>query len=776
MVGRAIARRLSGPGAAIALSAVLLATSFMFSSASQQEGLFGKHYTTLLAFNIGGVILLTAIIGANIWRLMRQFRAQILGSRLTLRLIATFSILSLLPIAVVYYFAIQFLSRGIDSWFDVRIDRALEDAKLLSQNSLAAINQDLLRQIRDQAVQISEVGSDIAVIRILEEFREQSDYSEMSLYNSNGSIIAASTEDPLALFPDSPDEYILARVNRGQEFSRIEPLNDDTLQLRIVIPLPRDGVSATQRYLQVLYPLPSRFSKLGTSIQTASEEYKKLQYLRAPLKLNFVLTLSIITLMTGLISLWIAIYSARRMTQPLRQLAEGTRSVADGDYQVRLAETSNDELGVLVRSFNDMTREIQSAQQQAAKSQQQAEQQRTYLETILAHLSSGVLSFDENTTLIKSNAGAEQILGVDLSSWIGMTPTEISADTPWIEPFFDAISREIEDDTWEWKRQIDLNLGGNRQTLIARGTKISGDRADFGGHVIVFEDVTELLHAQRSAAWGEVARRLAHEIKNPLTPIQLSTERIRHKYLDKVPSEDRGALDRATSTIANQVESMKLMVNAFSEYAQPVRTKSVPTDINRLVQDVAELHRTPDGPSIRLDLDTDIGEVRLDPVQFRQVFNNLIINSGDAMHGATDKPLITIITRQMDYAGRRWVEIGVKDNGPGFSDGILHRIFDPYVTTKKKGTGLGLAIVYRIIEEHGGRIHAENCTDGGATVSIRIPMDSDTADSKNVSTDFNPSTPGSRGTRLQPVPTITSDDKDRLVPGVSSAPRRADNS
>lgn len=713
---------LARPGAAIALSATLLATSFMFISAAQQEGLFGRYYTALFVFNVVGIGVLTVLVVANIWRLMRQFRARILGSRLTLRLIATFSLLSLLPLGVVYYFAIQFLSKSIDSWFDVQIDRALDDAKLLSQNSLAAINQELLGQIREQAALISQAASDVQIFRVLEEFREQGDYSEMSLYGASGRIIASSAEDSGALFPDSPDKYILARVNRGLEFSRLEPTSDGSLRLRVVIPLPGEGVITSGRYLQVLYPLPLRFSRLGASIQTASEEYKKLQYLRGPLRLNFVITLSMIALMTALIAFWIAIYSSRRMMQPLRQLAEGTRAVANGDYGTRLVETSSDELGVLVRSFNDMTRQIQQAQRQAAQSQQQAETQRTYLETILAHLSSGVFSFDEEARLIRSNERAQHILELDLIRWANHTPAQIVEGVAWTEPLFSAIQTEIDRHTAEWKYQIDLNRGRGRQTLIVRGTKIPGERSGFGGYVIVFEDVTELLHAQRSAAWGEVARRLAHEIKNPLTPIALSAERIRHKCLGKLPPEERETLDRATRTIANQVESMKLMVNAFSEYAQPIRTKSVKTDLNRLIQDIAELHRTPEGPAIRLDLDDAIPDVEIDPVQFRQILNNLIINSGDAMSGVTTDPEVAISTRIIEQGGRHIVEIDVLDNGPGFPEALLDRIFDPYVTTKRKGTGLGLAIVYRIVEEHGGKIYAEN-EEGGAMVRIQIPLD-----------------------------------------------------
>ncbi len=693
----------------------------MFTSAAQQEGLFGAYYTALLVFNISGVVLLTVLIAANIWRLMRQFRAQILGSRLTLRLIATFALVSLLPLGVVYYFAIQFLGKSIDSWFDVRIERALDDAMLLGQNSLAAINEDLIRQIRDQASQLGETVSGLEIIHLMDDFRELGDYAEMSLYSNAGRIIATSQDASGGLVPDSPDRHILARITRGLEFSKLEPMSDGGLQLRTVVPVPSDSVASTGRYLQVLYPMPLRFSKLGSSIQTASQEYEKLQYLRTPLKFNFVLSLSLIALMTGLIALWIAIYSSRRMMQPMRQLAEGTRAVAQGDYSTRLMETGSDELGVLVRSFNDMTRQIQQAQQQTAASRLQVEKQRTYLETLLAHLSSGVLSFTTDASLITCNETAHQILDMDISRWIGITMDHVMVDQPWTEPLFGAIYREISRGSLEWRHEISLSSNRGRQTLTVRGTKMPEEQSDFGGYVVVFDDVTELVHAQRNAAWGEVARRLAHEIKNPLTPIQLSAERIRHKYLKKLPLDEQDTLDRATRTIAHQVESMKLMVNAFAEYAQPVTMNPVETDLNRLIQDVAELHRTPNGLQLLLDLDPHLPSVSIDTSRIRQVLNNLIINTRDAANADTKPPRITIFTRTTDAGGRTWIEIVVNDNGPGFPEQLLDRIFDPYVTTKKKGTGLGLAIVRRIVEEHGGRIHAENVCDG-ASVTIRLPF------------------------------------------------------
>jgi len=722
---RRLARNLSKPGAAIALSVVLLVTSFMFTSATQPEGSFGPYYSTLLFFNIGGAILLTVLIAANLWRLMRQFRARILGSRLTLRLVGVFALLSLLPLAVVYYFAIQFLSRSVDSWFDVRIERALDDAMLLGQNSLAAINRDVIRQVRNQAELIGETGSDLELIRRLDDFRELGEYSEMSVFARSGRIIASSQDLEGALIPDSPDKHVLNRVNQGLEYNQLEPLSDGAFQLRIVMPLASQSVIDRGRYLQVLYPLPLRFSKLGASIQTASEEYEKLQYLRTPLKLSFVITLSLVTLMTGLIAVWIAIYSSRHMMQPLRQLAEGTRSVALGNYATRLHETGSDELGVLVRSFNDMTRQIQQAQTQAETSQQQVEQQRTYLETLLAHLSSGVLSFDSDSLLITCNETAAQILAIDVRQATGKPISEIAAEQPWTEPLFLDIETQMQRQSTEWRHEIQLSNPEGHQTLIVRGTRIPDENSGESGHVVVFDDVTELVRAQRNAAWGEVARRLAHEIKNPLTPIQLSAERIRHKFLPKLAAEEQDTLDRATRTIAQQVESMKSMVNAFSEYAQPARSNPVMLDINRLVQDVAELHRTPDGLQLEFQLGEDLPLVKVDPSQLRQVLNNLIINARDATGEDTENPTAVICSRCVSSSGRDWLELEIRDNGPGFPPDLLERIFEPYVSTKRKGTGLGLAIVRRIIEEHGGRIHVGN-QETGAWVRIQLPVASTT--------------------------------------------------
>ena len=714
---------LAAPLGTIALSAVLLTTSLMFTSAAQQEGRFNEYYTLLLVFNVCGVVVLVALIAANVWSLARQFRSRVLGSRLTVRLIAIFALLSLLPLGVVYYFAIQFLDKSVDSWFDVRIERALDDAMLLGQNSLEAVNQDLIQQVRDQAARIEETTSELEIIHLLDEFREAGGYMEMIVFGHDGHIVASSQDVERALIPDLPNQDILNRVQGGLEHSQMESVGDEALQLRAVIPLRDPGVLDARRYLQVLYPLPLRFSKLGSSVQTASEEYERLLYLRTPLKLNFMVTLSTVALMTGLIALWIAIYSSRRMMQPLRQLAEGTSAVARGNYETRLSATGSDELGVLVHSFNDMTREIRNAQQQAADSRRQVEKQRTYLETILAHLSSGVLSLDDEANLVTCNETANRILGLEMSAFIGAFVGDIGTGQPWTAPLFESIARDIDDKAPSWRRELRLEGAQGRQTLNVRGTRIPGRHGRAAaGYVVVFDDITELVQAQRKAAWGEVARRLAHEIKNPLTPIQLSAERIRRKYLPKLTEPERDTLERATRTISQQVESMKSMVNAFSEYAQPTRMNPVSTDLNHLIRDVAELHRSSDEPGFRLDLEDGLPEVVVDPTQMRQVLNNLIINARDALGHGAENPRLEIRTRGVEVERRDWVRVEVEDNGPGFPKELLDRIFEPYVTTKQKGTGLGLAIIRRIVEEHGGLIKVHNRPRGGATISIRLPV------------------------------------------------------
>ena len=711
--------RLLGPGFTLLLSAFLLIASVLLSRAAGNDELFGDFYSALILLNVIGISLLALMSAFQIWRLIGQFRARVLGSRLTLRFVGTFAVLALIPLAVVYYFAVQFLSRGIDSWFDVQIEQALDDALLLGRSSLESIKLDVVDQLRDDADNIQRAESNFEVFQLLDELRQANDFEEMSLHSMSGEILASSSRDSISLIPDVPDERVIRQLRQGKVYSEIEPIAGGGLQLRVAIRMSGRQVGDIGRVLQVLDPLPLRYSRLAESVESASAEYEKLQYLRRPLTFSFVLTLSLVTLMTLLIALLIAIYLARRLVAPLRDLAEGTQAVAQGDYGKQLPVTSGDELGVLVSSFNRMTQEISSAQTAVRNSQFEAEKQSAYLETVLAHLSAGVMSFDGARQLRTHNAAAERILHTLLGTFVESSIAEMIKALPAVEPLLNMIDQGISDDVSEWQKEISINSPLGQQTLVCSGTKLSGAETE-SGCVVVFDDATALIKAQRDAAWGEVARRLAHEIKNPLTPIQLSAERIRRRYLDKVEKDDREILDRATRTIAQQVESMKSMVNAFSDYAQPVISRPRRLDINTLIRDITELH-VAHLTRIRFlfDLADDLPLVMTDPAGIRQVLNNLIINASDALG---DKGGELKLSTRIDPVKDNLLVLELQDNGPGFPAELLDRIFEPYVTTKTSGSGLGLPISRRIIEENSGTMRATNLPKGGAVVIIQLPV------------------------------------------------------
>ena len=718
MGNRSLRSRLLGPGPAIALSAIFLIASFLLTPAAENADLSGNYYLALISLNIVGVVVLALLTTLNVWRLIREFRAGVLGSRLTLRFVGSFSILTLAPLIIVYFFAVNFLSRGIDSWFDVQIEQALDDALLLGRSSLETLKHDVLDDVREAANRVARVGSGLGLAGLMDELRENGGFTQISLHANTGRVLPPwSSGMTGTLVPDAPDDSVLSTIRRGLDYAKIEPVSGGGLLLRVAVSVPE---SSPLRVLQVLYPLPLRHSRLGESIQSATAEFERLQYLRNPLKFNFVITLSMIALMTTLIALWIGIYLSRRMVSPLADLAKGTRAVARGNYQTQLPVTSSDELGVLVKSFNDMTRQINSAQNALTQSRQDAEEEHAYLDTVLTHLSSGVISFDTDGALYTHNSGADRILDADLGQVQGTRIDDLVGALPANEPFFSAIKKQIDAGESAWREQIFLQGRQGRQTLICSGTRLPEQAKESAGYVIVFDDASELIKAQRDAAWGDVARRLAHEIKNPLTPIQLSAERIRYKFLEQVKESEREHLDRATRTIIEQVESMKSLVNAFSEYAQPVELKPSSVDLHQLIRDVVEMHgQQPNQPEYTFHFEDNLPPVLADPIGLRQILNNLILNARDALAGIPNAQT-RIQTRSTIIKERQYVVLEFSDNGPGFPETLLEKIFDPYVTTKDKGTGLGLAINRRLVKELGGEIRAENRIEGGAAIIIQL--------------------------------------------------------
>ncbi len=706
------------------LSALLLLALVLMNAATQNSEVFGKMYSLLLLVNLLGIVVLLGLIGFNLYRLLIQYRTRVIGSRLTLRLFVMTVLLSTIPVITVFFFSLQAINRGIDSWFDVKVEKALDDALLLGRTALDAIKQDLVNKGHDMANELSGT-SDRLVVPTLNYLREQYDVSELALFTSEGRVIGFSAQEGPetgTLVPDAPSEAVRAQIRRGLTYANLDPMPDGELRLRVVVPVyPRD-VGAPQNALQILQPLPNRYANLGQSVQSAFAEYEKLVYLRGPLKFGFTLTLSLVALVTVLLSLWASILAARRVAAPLRDLAEGTASVAAGNYRTRLPVPGNDEVGVLVKSFNDMTTRIHEAQTEIRRGQREAEMQRTYLETVLTHLSSGVLSFDARHNLRTYNAAANHILGLELEQGVGKRLDWIRESDTQLAPLADILEQNMDEDPREWQAEVLLQRNSERMVLMVRGSRLPGLRGRLGGHVIVFDNMTTLIQAQRDAAWAEVARRLAHEIKNPLTPIQLSAERIRQKCMDQLQDKARETLDRSTRTIVDQVDSLKRMVNAFSSYARPVGMQTSSVDINGLVRDVADMYRGESThPHLELELDAGAPQLHADPGRLRQVLHNLLLNAGDALAKQNDAR-VQIRTRVVGSAPYRQLELEVQDNGPGFPETLMDHLFEPYVTSKEKGTGLGLAIVKKIVEEHNGSLIAAN-NETGACVTLRLPLD-----------------------------------------------------
>ncbi len=721
MALRALRRLLSGSTPVVLLFVLLLASLYLMSGATHNSALFGRLYSLLLGVNILALLLLVALIGKNIYRLIRGYRAGAPGSRLTARLVLMFTVLSVTPLLVVYYFAVDFLHRGIDSWFDVRVEQALNDALVLSRTSLHVRMRELLRETRQMGGSLTDVPEGMAALE-LNDLRSDSNASELALFTATGRIVAASSTDTGSIVPPRPDESTLLQVRQGNDYVGLDPISESGLHIRVAVSIPSNSPMREPYVLQALYPITERMNSLAESVQDAFAEYTELTYLRKPLKYSFTLTLSLVLLLSMLTAVWAAFYLARRLLAPISDLAEGTRAVAEGDYDKRLPLPGRDELGFLVRSFNEMTRRLALTRAEARRSQQQAEGQRAYLEAVLAHLSSGVLTLDTEQRLITHNPAAPHILGTEVTALQGRTLEELKAAYPHTHHFVDLIEPHLARGEAEWREEVVLFGRGGRQVLMCRGTSLpdSGDLP--GGHVIVFDDVTTLIQAQRDAAWSEVARRMAHEIKNPLTPIQLSAERLRHKYLGKMSPRDAGVLDRATHTIVQQVEALKRLVGAFTHYARMPTMQLEPVDLNGIINEVLELYRHADtGAKLLVNLDPHTPTVEADGGRLRQLLHNLIKNALEATADSAQRR-ITVSTRCMQEAACRYVEIRVRDSGPGIPEELLGHLFEPYVTTKPKGTGLGLAIVKKIVEEHGGVLWAENGPGRGASVVIRLPV------------------------------------------------------
>jgi nitrogen fixation/metabolism regulation signal transduction histidine kinase len=724
------------------LCVVMLGSLAMLSEAMQDSARFGRIYLPLLVVNALGLVAFVVLIGVNWVRLARQLRARQPGSRLTLRLVTLFTALAVTPVVVLFGFSLHYLRQGIDSWFDVQIAEALSDSLELSRAALDIRMRELLARSRQMAAELADGSApstplDLQALRApgsiivantpgvspvdLDALRARGGAHEVLLLTGNGNLIASSNIDNTQVVPNLPSDPILLQVQQGRSYIGLDPIEEQGLYVRVVVGVPGGGDQRATQVLQALYPIASRLNDLAGGVEAAVVKYNELVYLRKQLKISFTMSLTLVLLFSVLSAMWAAFHAARRLVAPVRDLAEGTDQVARGNYETTLPVTSQDEIGFLVQSFNEMTRRIAAARDEARRSRDEVDTQRAYLAAVLSRLSSGVLTVDGEMRIHTSNPSAAQILGLAPDSMIGMRLAELAAAHPPLTPLIDAIRAHL-DSADDWQVEVLLFGVAGRQVLMCRGTTLAGGMAREAGHVIVFDDITTLMQAQRNAAWGEAARRLAHEIKNPLTPIQLSAERLRLKYLNAMKPDEAEVLDRLTHTIVQQVETMKGMVNAFSDYARPPKMQQQETDVRNLVDEVADLFRgVRTGARIRVDSPAEVPFLYADPGRLRQVLNNVVKNAIEAT--PEDRPPdISIRIRAVQEHASRYVEIAVEDNGIGVDPALLGNLFDPYVTSKPKGTGLGLAIVKKIVEEHGGVVWIENKPNGGACVIIRFPV------------------------------------------------------
>ncbi len=718
---RFLSRVTRGPAPLLTLLALLLTSFYLMSNATENSTRLADLYGWMLLINLLGLLVLMVLIAINLRRMVREYRKRTPGSRMAAKLTLVFIVIAVLPVSIVYYFSFQFLQRGIDSWFDIRTETALENALELSQVSLDLRKRELLKRTEEMTPEIEDV-SDANVLFSLNDLRINSGAVELILLGRNNRIIAFSSADPSVVVPRRPSSEVL-HIRAEDHHVGLEPSQDGGIHIRVVLPIPHAGTESEQRVLHVLYPIDQRLNVLADGVQSYFAKHKKIAYMRTPLKNSFLLTLSMVLMLSMFSAVWAAFYYAQRLVDPIRDLAEGTRAVAAGDYDKKLPIGGHDELGFLVRSFNDMTRKIAQVSHETQQSRQQVEEQRAYLEAVMGHLSSGVITLDQSRILRTANPAASHILGLDLNNAvIGSSLEDILESHGQLKKFMDEIRLYLDSEESEWQSEITLFSKDGRQVLICRGTTLLAEEGGGrGDHVIVFEDITELIQAQRDAAWGEVARRLAHEIKNPLTPIQLSAERLRHKYLKTMNKEDGLVLANATDTIVQQVESMKEMVNAFAEYARSPQIRLSKIDLNRQVREVCDLYTGDQQDlNINLDLDERIPEIEVDKTRLWQLLHNLIKNALESMESPNSR--IDINTSLKDEKDSQFIELKVRDYGQGFQEDALGQCFEPYVTTKPKGTGLGLAIVKKIVEEHGGIIRAENAEPDGACITIQLPL------------------------------------------------------
>ena len=710
-----------GWGVALLLAAGLgLVLAFVLSLLAQGPIRYERHFVWLFWVNAAvATLLVLFIIGAGV-RLALRFRQGKFGSRLLLKLAGIFALVGVLPGALIYTVSYQFVSRSIEAWFDTRVESALDAGLALGKDTLAALASDLVAKSRTAAGRLSDPQAKANTL-VLERLREQLGAEELTLLSGDGKVLVVAGASPV-MGIERPAAALLRQARSQRAVSQIEGLEDEIgvtsgtgARVRVLVPVPSTSLSLAdeERYLMVVQPLPRALTGNALIVQAAYREFQQRILARDGLRRMYIGTLTLSLVLSVFGAILLAVVLGNQLARPLLMLAEGVRQVAEGDLGAKPVFASRDEIGGLTRSFADMTEQLGSARAQAEASLRQLDSARTRLQTILDNLTAGVIVFDRERRIDTVNPGATRILRAPLSAYVGRALGDVPGFAEFAEGVwqrFDQHQASPEDGERDhWQDAFDLRLSERDDagiTLLVRGAPLPG-RA----RLMVFDDITEVVSAQRTAAWGEVARRLAHEIKNPLTPIQLSAERLQHKLEAKLAEPtDQAMLVRSVATIVNQVQAMKQLVNEFRDYARLPAAQLQPVDLGGLVAEVLALYGDPqDKGHLVAQIEAGAPLLRGDPTQLRQVIHNLVQNALDACAGRADARVVLSTEVERHPDGRaRVLRLKVTDNGPGFAEKVQKRAFEPYVTTKSKGTGLGLAVVKKIADEHGASVRIVN--------------------------------------------------------------------
>lgn len=693
---------------------------YLLSQASANTALFTRHYPWL--FGLAGVVSLAlmVLIGYQVAALVKKLRNHAFGALLTVRLAGVFVLMALIPGALLYALSVQFLDRSIESWFEVRVDKALEAGLNLGRASLDQQLRELATRAEGAASDLAVAGSAAALtVADVESVRERGRYDGVTLFSSQG-LALSTVGQPMT---EAAALAALTAARERQTNRTKEELADSTLALRVAVPLPTVAPNES-RVLVIEQRLSRDASAEAQRVEAGYRDYQELSLFRTGLKRLFAVTLTLAMLLTLFSAIALSFVLSERISAPLSALADATRAVSAGDYSRFNPVLSHDEFGVLTQSFNTMTQRIADATAATERQQQALAASNSYLEGILSNLTSGVLTFDAELKLRTANDAAARILEVARGALTQTPFADWAALASPLAALSALIGKEVANPRGHWEKQIAVITSTGERTLFVRGTRLSATaptdqhaaNSVSAGYVVVFDDITHLKEAERSAAWGEVARRLAHEIKNPLTPIQLSAERLQHKLSAKLIDSDAEMLKRSTSTIVAQVGALKAMVDDFGQYARATAPRFAAVDLAALAREVLALYE-----AMPAQLDTKIADptvlIEADAALLRQTLHNLMQNAQDALVGV-ETPRVTVALA----VDAEHVTLTVADNGCGIPAQVLPRIFEPYVTTKAKGTGLGLAIVKRIVDLHHGEITIRNRPEGGVTVGVRMPI------------------------------------------------------